>query len=81
MPHVENTKSIVVAGDYVIIGKDFAGGRKNDTFYSVHEFIKQNKPSGVNYTKRGKTMDWAADFIFLDLPFGGTQGGDNPCPT
>ncbi|KAI5076442.1 hypothetical protein GOP47_0008507 [Adiantum capillus-veneris] len=80
-PHVENPKSIVVVDDYIIIGKDFAGGRKNDTFYSVHELIKQNKPSGVNYTKRGKVVDWAVDFIFLDLPFGRTQGGDNPCPT
>ncbi|MCO5613200.1 hypothetical protein L7F22_067476 [Adiantum nelumboides] len=81
MPHVENPKSIVVVGDYITIGKDFMGGRKNDTFYSVHEFIKQNKPSGVNYTKMGKTVDWAADFIFLDLPFEGTQSGEDPCPT
>ena len=81
MPLVQNPKSNLVVGDYVIIRKNFVGGKQNDTFFSVHEFMKQNKPFGVIYMKRGRPVDWAVDFVFLELPFGGTHSGDNPSPS
>ena len=67
IPQVENPKSFVVVGDYINIGKDFVGGKKNDTFFSVHEFMRQNKSIGLSLKKRGKLVEWAIDFIFLDL--------------
>lgn len=80
MPHIQNPRGIVVVGDYITIGQDFVAGQKNDTFFRVHEFMRQNKPSDMHAIKRGKSVEWAADFIFLDLPFGGTHGGDDPSP-
>ena len=57
IPQVENPKGIVVVGDYIEIGKHFVEGKKNDTFFNVHEFMRQNKPIGESFRNRGKLVE------------------------
>lgn len=45
----------------------------------IHEHMLKVRPSDLVYRRSSKLVAWAADFIFLDLPFGGLitgYGGD-----
>lgn len=65
---------LAIVGDYVTIGKDFASGMKNSAYTKVHEQFKSKCSNIMDYVRVGCTMAWAADLVFLDLPFGGLHG-------
>ena len=50
------------------MGKDFASSILNEEYAKLHTFFVELDKGGVNFTKKGKVVAWAADFIFLDLP-------------
>lgn len=46
----------------------------------IHEHMLKVRPSNLVYRRSSKSVAWAVDFIFLDLPFGGLitgYGGDH----
>ncbi|MCO5582296.1 hypothetical protein L7F22_036188 [Adiantum nelumboides] len=66
-----DTKCIALAGNYIGITADFRAGCKNSVWSPIHEHMLKAKPDLVLYTRSGKSVAWAADFIFFDVPFGG----------
>ena len=71
---------LAIVGDYVAIGKDFASAKKNLAYTKVHEHLKSKCSNIMDYVRVGRTVAWAADLIFLDLPFGGGLKGAHPHP-
>ncbi|MCO5559677.1 hypothetical protein L7F22_013278 [Adiantum nelumboides] len=66
-----DTRCISLAGDYIEIIADFRVVRKNLVWSPIHEHMLKAKSNLVSYTRSGKRVAWAADFIFFDVPFGG----------
>lgn len=66
------SRCVVCVGDYIRIAIDFSAGVKNPTWIPIHEHMLKARSTSFQYTRGGKSVAWGADFIFLDLPFGGT---------
>ncbi|MCO5574614.1 hypothetical protein L7F22_028403 [Adiantum nelumboides] len=66
-------RCMVAVGDYIAIATDFRASVKNSSWVAVHEHMLKARSKSIAYTRSGWDVAWAADFIFLDLPFGGTQ--------
>ncbi|MCO5559274.1 hypothetical protein L7F22_012870 [Adiantum nelumboides] len=66
-----DTRCIALAGDDIEITADFRVGCKNLVWSPIHEHMLKAKPDLVPYTRSGKRVAWAANFIFFDVPFGG----------
>lgn len=50
------------------MGKDFSSSICNEEYGKIHSFFVEIDKGGVKFTKKGKAVAWAVDFIFLDLP-------------
>ena len=61
-----------MSGDYITIATDFHSGVWNVVWGVVHEHMLKTHVGDDVYRRGRRTVAWAADFIFLDLPFGGT---------
>ena len=66
--------------DYIAIAKDFSNGMKNPTFTRTHEYMMVHRPQGIGYIKKGRSVGWVVDLVFLDLPFGGICHGTVSSP-
>ncbi|MCO5608266.1 hypothetical protein L7F22_062472 [Adiantum nelumboides] len=64
-------RCMAVAGDYIAIANDFRVGKRNPIWMPIHEHMLKARATDLQYNKCGRVVAWAADFIFLDLPFGG----------
>lgn len=80
VPFVGEQKCLAIVGDYVTIGKDFACGMKSPAYTLVHEHFKGKCPKERDYVRMRRGVSWAADLVFLDLPFGGVLHGTQPHP-
>lgn len=69
---------MVLHGDNVAIGRDISLGLKNLVYTKIHEHILRHLGKGV---KKGKSISWGANLVFLDLPFGGVHVGGGHAPT
>ncbi|KAI5055755.1 hypothetical protein GOP47_0029276 [Adiantum capillus-veneris] len=72
--------SLSIVGDYVLIGKDFAEGKKNKVYSQIHEHVLKHRVGCTKYTKKGRQVKWAADFVFLDFPYGHDLHGSSINP-
>ena len=73
--------SLALVDDYVAIVCDFASSIKNKTYGMLHKHVLQHQPQGREYVRIGRHVSWAADMVFLDLPFGGILDGLHSSPT
>ena len=64
-------RCIALTGDYITIATDFRSGVRNVVWGAVHEHMLKTHVGDDVYRRGRQTVAWAADFIFLDLPFGG----------
>lgn len=78
--HFSTPKCLAIGGDYILIGKDLALGKKNPHFTTIHEHMMVHKQEGRQFIRKGKIVGWAADLVFLDLPFGGLTTGSIMSP-
>lgn len=81
LPLLGVAKCIAAVGDYIAIARDFAAGVKNLTWVPIHDHLMMSRPQGGECIRKGRSVGWAADFIFLDLPFGGVQQTPPTCPS
>lgn len=64
-----------VTGDYIAIARDFSLGVRSPSWAVIHEHMLKFRRGDLVYRRSSKSVSWAADFIFLDLPFGGLIAG------
>lgn len=81
VPFSMDSRCLAVVGDYIAIAADFKAGIKNPTWVVVHEHMLKARSHSIAYTRLGRGVAWSADFIFLDLPFGGVHHGREPRPS
>ena len=79
-PPVGEHKCLALVGDYVSIGIDFASRSKNPAYTIIHEHLKEKCPKDREYIRMNRSVPWAADLVFLDIPFGGILHGMHPQP-
>lgn len=75
-----DTRCIAILGDYISIAADFREGIRNVSWSPVHDHMSRVRSVCEPYTRGGRPVSWAADLVFLDLPFGGFHVGSTPVP-
>ncbi|KAI5072521.1 hypothetical protein GOP47_0012627 [Adiantum capillus-veneris] len=75
-----DTRCMAIVGDYIAIAVDYRAGIRNLAWVPVHEYFVWACSDSILYTRGTKSVSWAADLIFLDLPFGGSLLGSSTSP-
>ncbi|KAI5064834.1 hypothetical protein GOP47_0019529 [Adiantum capillus-veneris] len=75
-----DTGCMAIVGDYIAIVADFRAGVQNPIWIPIHEHLSRARSEATLYTRAGRAVPWAADFIFLDLPFGRSLVGSSTLP-
>lgn len=64
-------RCLAICGDYVSIASDFRSRIQSRPWMPIHEHMMKVRSDGVRYKRDGRLVPWAADLVFIDLPFGG----------
>ncbi|KAI5076304.1 hypothetical protein GOP47_0008369, partial [Adiantum capillus-veneris] len=75
-----DTRCMAIDGDYIAIAADYRAGIRNLAWVPVHKHLVRARSDSILYTRGTKSISWAADLIFLDLPFGGSLLGSSTSP-
>ncbi|KAI5064220.1 hypothetical protein GOP47_0020890 [Adiantum capillus-veneris] len=70
---LSDSRCMAISGDYTAIAADFRAGVRHPAWIRVHEHMGSARFDGTLCVRGGRTVAWVADFIFLDLPFGGSH--------
>ncbi|MCO5549476.1 hypothetical protein L7F22_002947 [Adiantum nelumboides] len=74
------SRCIAITGDYIAISGDFSLGVRSPSWALIHEHMLKVIPRDLVYKRSSKSVSWAADCIFLDLPYGGLSSGYSVSP-
>ncbi|MCO5550972.1 hypothetical protein L7F22_004467 [Adiantum nelumboides] len=74
------SRCIAITGDYIAILGDFSLGVRSPSWAMIHENMLKVIPRDLVYKRSSKSVSWAANFMFLDLPYGGLSSGYSVSP-
>ncbi|MCO5557663.1 hypothetical protein L7F22_011232 [Adiantum nelumboides] len=74
------SRCIAITRDYIAISGDFSLGVRSPSWAMIHEHMLKVIPRDLVYKRSSKSVSWAANFIFLDLPYGGLSSGYSVSP-